>query len=81
MANESIVYGLDATKPSFAADVAVVTTGGTLTGNNDIELRILKATFAETDNKGFNNKVTVLQLIDRLRAAVAKEDYPAGGLV
>jgi NADPH-dependent 7-cyano-7-deazaguanine reductase QueF-like protein len=82
MANESIVYGIVVTNPAAGeVNVAVATTGITLTGSNTIELRILKASLAEADNAGFNTKENVLHAIESIKAQVVKTDWPPGGLV
>lgn len=83
MANESVVYGIDGTFSAVDSDVkvSVVTTGGTLTGSNDIELRILKATFLEADNAGFNTKIHALNLLKAIEAAIVKNNWPQGGAV
>jgi hypothetical protein len=80
MANESWVFGAVATRPDAGdVDVAVVTTGATLTGSNILELRILKATLGEGDNAGFNTKAHVLQMLESIKAKVTSEGWPPAG--
>jgi hypothetical protein len=77
MANESWVFGTTATRP-FAGDVdvAVVTTGATLTGSNILELRILKSSLGASANVGFNTKEHVLKMLRSIEAKVASEGWP-----
>lgn len=77
MANESWVFGTAVTHP-FAGDVSidVVTTGGTLTGSNVLELRILKSSLGEADNAGFNTKENVLKQLSMLHAKIVSSTWP-----
>jgi ATP phosphoribosyltransferase len=77
MANESWVYGSAVTHP-YAGEVSVdvVTTGGTLTGSNLIELRVLKSSLGAAANKGFNEKQNVLRQLEMIHAKIAHSDWP-----
>ena len=77
MANESWVYGTVTPGPvSGDVSVAVVTTGGTLTGSNVIEIRILKSSLGAAANVGFNTKDTILRHLEAIEAKVQSSNWP-----
>lgn len=79
MANESMVLSVTKTNPvRFDQDVTIVTTGGTLTGGNLLEVKFLKANFTAyaSGDDPTNGKQDVVNALYAIIAKLQKSDYP-----
>lgn len=83
MANESVVFSVVSADAKHPADVTKVLTGGTLTGSNVMELKILKSAFTPNGSAVTTDALRVLQkkylvklALEAIEEALDKSDWP-----